>query len=181
MKPCIKCGAIDRMASGRCRPCTKAYKAAYHLANREKLIAKTAAWRKDNPERTQAQFVAYRAANRDKNKIQNAAWRKANMEKAKILNARWAKSNPQKANARANRHRASKLNATPLWANRFFIEEIYDLARLRTKATGLKWHVDHIVPLQSQIVCGLHIEHNLQVVPARHNLSKGNFYWPDMP
>ena len=61
------------------------------------------------------------------------------------------------------------------------IEEFYHLAQLRTKATGIVWHVDHIVPLQSPIVCGLHAETNLQVIPGVMNVGKGNRFWPDMP
>lgn len=73
------------------------------------------------------------------------------------------------------------MRATPSWANPFFIEEAYHLAKLRSEMTGFAWHVDHVVPLKSRIVCGLHVEHNLAVVPAPYNLSKGNRHWPDMP
>jgi hypothetical protein len=79
------------------------------------------------------------------------------------------------------RRYAAKLKATVLWANAFFIEEAYDLAAKRTVATGIRWHVDHIVPLVNRLVCGLHVEHNLRVVPASVNWSKNNRYWPDMP
>lgn len=63
---------------------------------------------------------------------------------------------------------------TPKWCNKFFIEEFYDLAQRRTASTGIKWEVDHIVPLKSDLVSGLHVEHNLQVVPASWNRSKSN-------
>jgi hypothetical protein len=73
------------------------------------------------------------------------------------------------------------LKATPAWANKFFITEAYHLAKLREKICGGKWHVDHIVPLKSAIVCGLHVENNLRVIPGAENSVKGNRHWPDMP
>lgn len=73
----------------------------------------------------------------------------------------------------ANR-RAAEKQAKPAWANDFFIEEAYRLAKLREKVCGGKWHVDHKIPLKHDLVCGLHVENNLQVIPASMNMSKGN-------
>jgi hypothetical protein len=75
---------------------------------------------------------------------------------------------------RANYLRA-KYRATPCWANRKHMIEIYKHA----KAIGK--HVDHIVPLNSPIVCGLHCEFNFQLVDKEYNYQKGNHHWPDMP
>lgn len=83
--------------------------------------------------------------------------------------------------ARVAKRKAAKIQATPAWSNDFFIGEIYELAKLRERMVGGRWHVDHIVPLQSVIVCGLHVESNLQVIPGPRNESKGNRHWPDMP
>ena len=72
-------------------------------------------------------------------------------------------------------YKARNAKATPLWATRWKIEFIYATARL----LGLT--VDHIVPLGHPLVCGLHVEHNLQLMPGRDNTAKGNQWWPDMP
>lgn len=108
-------------------------------------------------------------------------WRKKNKERLASYVRMWSRKNREKTNAWDARRRAVKLNAAVPWANKFFIREVYDLARLRTKVMGFKWHVDHIVPLQSSLVCGLHVEQNLQVIPGIYNSSKGNRVWPDMP
>ncbi len=63
---------------------------------------------------------------------------------------------------------------TPKWANRFFISEIYDLARRRTKVLGVPHEVDHVIPLRGKTVSGLHVETNLRVVPSAINRAKGN-------
>lgn len=59
--------------------------------------------------------------------------------------------------------------------------EAHDLAQRRTRIFGFEWHVDHIVPLQSDLVCGLHNEWNLAVITGSENSKKRNFYWPEMP
>ena len=53
--------------------------------------------------------------------------------------------------------------------------------RVGYETTEIKWEVDHIVPIKSKIVCGLHTEQNLRIVPRRVNRSKNNRYWPQMP
>jgi hypothetical protein len=55
--------------------------------------------------------------------------------------------------------------------DKFVIEEIYNLAKVRTEQIGFDWHVDHIKPLSKG---GLHKPTNLQVVPATWNLQKKN-------
>jgi hypothetical protein len=70
---------------------------------------------------------------------------------------------------RQNKRKALKLLATPSWANQSKIKEIY----LNCPAGH---HVDHIIPLKGKNVRGLHVENNLQYLPEKANLSKGNSF-----
>jgi hypothetical protein len=68
----------------------------------------------------------------------------------------------------------------PQWADRLAIRAFFDAARLMTRNTGTQYSVDHIVPVNHPLVCGLHVEHNLEVTTLLANLMKSNNYWPDM-
>lgn len=93
----------------------------------------------------------------------------------------WLKANPGVKRAKKAKRRAAKLRATPPWANPKAIREWYFAATVAERDTGYAWHVDHIVPLNSPLVCGLHWEGNLQLLPGALNIEKSNTYWPDMP
>ena len=81
---------------------------------------------------------------------------------------------PHKRRAIAAKRRATKLNATPIWANLENIKEFY------MEADYQQMHVDHIVPLINPKVCGLHWEGNLQLLTAADNLAKSNKLIPEM-
>ena len=80
----------------------------------------------------------------------------------------------------ATRRRTSIEQATPPWADQEKIRRIYEMRDIATEMTGIQHHVDHLVPLVSDRVCGLHVENNLQVSTATDNIAKGNRSWPDM-
>lgn len=72
--------------------------------------------------------------------------------------------------------RRSRIKSIP-WCDeltRFVFCEARALCKQREKETGFSWHVDHILPLNGEIVSGFHVFNNLQVIPAAVNLSKGN-------
>lgn len=81
----------------------------------------------------------------------------------------WRRSNLQKDANKSARRRASKLQRTPKWADLDKIQAIY----LSCKKGE---HVDHIIPLQGELVSGLHVWNNLRCIPATDNLKKGNKY-----
>lgn len=64
--------------------------------------------------------------------------------------------------------------ATPYWSEINLIRNVYEKAKWLETLTGLKYHVDHIVPLNSDFVCGLHVWSNLQILERSINESKGN-------
>lgn len=70
--------------------------------------------------------------------------------------------------ADAGRARLGTLHrATPPWADKEAIKKFY-------KERPKGFHVDHIIPLNGEHVCGLHVIENLQYLPAEENLRKGN-------
>ena len=85
---------------------------------------------------------------------------------------------PQRT-AIAGERRAAKLNATPSWltkADRLDIAAMYERAATLTAQTGEKHEVDHVVPLRSGVVCGLHVPWNLEVIKAYKNRAKSNSF-----
>lgn len=75
------------------------------------------------------------------------------------------------------KRRAARIQATPEWLTKNHlneIEELYKIAKIKEKIYNQKYHVDHIVPLLGEKVCGLHVPWNLQVLEARTNIMKGN-------
>ena len=70
----------------------------------------------------------------------------------------------------------------PPWAgelDRLAELEAADLCLRREAVTGFAWNLDHVVPLRSGSVCGLHVAANFAVIPAAVNNRKGNRTWPD--
>jgi hypothetical protein len=98
-------------------------------------------------------------------------------EVVKAKRATRRKANPELGAARTQKYNSAKNNRTPLWLGAdelWMISQAYELAALRTKLFGFAWHVDHVIPLRGELVSGLHVPHNLQVIPAWDNKSKSN-------
>jgi hypothetical protein len=148
----------------------------WKLKNPERVKSVESLWRQVNADYIREARREYLERNRDKILETYRVWRAKNCGQLKNKYAAWKKKNPAINRFHSNAYRAAKLKAKPNWANDFYISEAYDLSLLRSSVTGVKWVVDHIVPLKNKRVCGLHVEHNLQVITAKHNSSKSNRY-----
>lgn len=155
-----------------CKTCTSVSKKRWYARNAKKPEVPT--------EIKIAKKLECKRKYYDKNKIAiraaKALWRAKNKQKIKLENKSWRTSNVQKHNANTALYRARKIRATPIWADLFILQEAYDLAKLRERVCGGEWHVDHVVPLKSKLVCGLHCEFNVRVVTKEINLAKSNTF-----
>ncbi len=165
--------AYHREWSKKNRDKVAGYRAASKQARRE--------WKQKNKDRLLEYQREYRKKNRDRILALDKAWKERNAEHWKSLRRRHYDRHRFRYYSRSSAYRHRRKEVTPKWANKFFIEEIYALARLRTKYLGVEYHVDHIVPLKSKSVCGLHCEANLRIIPAIENNKKNNKTWPDKP
>lgn len=146
----------------------------YYERNREKRREYNRQWYKNNVEKQKEYSHNWYAENSSKAREYMRQWYLDNREQRR----NWCKQNPEKARANTSRRRARKKQATPPWANQDAINAIYAEAVRLEQETGIKHHVDHIYPLQSKYLCGLHVAENLQVIPESENLSKSNRTWP---
>lgn len=177
-KACTKCGLFKGRDAffkskrnidghqGACKVCMTAVAKIWQQANRDRVNAATKKWREANP---------------DKNALKSRRWRRKFPERHQESNERYRKAYPEKHAAKFAKRRAARLRATPFWADRRAIVAVYAEAARVSSETGVKHHVDHIVPLVSPLVCGLHAEANLQVLDNMTNRKKHNLVWPDMP
>ena len=163
-EPCVRGHIALRKAKGSCLDCmkedwaldndrrktkpkTEASKAAgkrYYERNKEAVIARAAARPSEEKRRLQKQY-----------KDQNIDATRAD------------------TSVRRRRHR----EATPAWLTpdeRLAMRQLYIQARKLTEITKTRYVVDHIVPLRSHEVCGLHVPWNLRVITQEENLKKSN-------
>lgn len=171
MKTCKRCGLNKQASAFRpdprysdglgswCIECHRARNSEWAKENRARLTLKAATWRSENTEK--AADIARKSSRKLKEKRAEYAYK-------------WTRDNREKRRASSAKRKAARLRATPRWADLNRIKAFY--------ANVPEGHdVDHIVPLVSPIVCGLHCEANLQYLPSSENQSKRNLRWPDMP
>lgn len=147
---------------GICKPCRSAANRAWNVANSDKVSTAMSIWRVENAEHVRLYGISRR------------------IEKPDVVAAsfdKWRKKNLPKRAAKQSERRARQMQATPPWLSAIEhaqIQEFYEISECISVQTGVRHHVDHIVPLQAEEARGLHVPWNLQVIPAGPNLSKKN-------
>lgn len=164
-----------------CKECYKAKDRANYKADPDKKNAAVATYRAQDPERWKAYQASHFQANKERLAPIRKKYRDSNKEKVKKGQDDWRKANPDRQRARIRNYQVKKRQATPVWADHEKINTFYAAAVAMEKETGYPWEVDHIVPIKSELVCGLHNQFNLNILPAFVNKSKSNRKWPDMP
>lgn len=176
MKTCTSCNLTKELDSfgkekngrfGRrsvCRHCRskneREYKKQYKANNRDSVREYNRWYHKENKD----QRISYMKSYRENNKDYFQNWRKTNYD---LCRAQLAK------------YRSKKAQATPKWLSKGDFDKIkavYTQARDCEVVSGESYQVDHIIPLNGEGICGLHVPWNLQVLPADINASKGNRY-----
>ena len=110
----------------------------------------------------------YRTENRDSCIAATKSWHERNKEYCKLRDKEYRVKNKDKIAASATARRA-KVKGASINLSKPYKAEI-DGLYLFAKLFG--GHVDHIVPLNNKIVCGLHVPWNMQVISPTENMSK---------
>jgi hypothetical protein len=142
-----------------CMDCAKIYLKEYYQNNKERLDLKN----RDYVEK-----------NREKVSDYKKDYDKENRERLNAQKRKWAVENKGYYAHKSAERRCYKLDATPPWSDLERIKTIYTACQKVTEMTKKEHHVDHIIPLKGENICGLHVWWNLRIVPAKINLSKGN-------
>jgi hypothetical protein len=173
MKTCIKCNQEKELSEfystkrnrdgldGRCKLCKNQYSRDQYFKTKDKRTIKIREWREANKERCREITLN---------------WNQNNSERYKAYQKKYYEENKAAYVAKLAKYRASKLQATPLWADLEQIKRVYKACAKISERTGVEHHVDHIIPLQGKNVCGLHVEKNLAIISAKANLEKSNTF-----
>jgi 5-methylcytosine-specific restriction endonuclease McrA len=151
----------------------------YYLANKKKILEANRNYALTHREEIAVYLKEYAVNNKEKIAQHKRDYFKRHPERVMAANRNWTKSNPGTVNAKTRAYQAAKLKRTPPWLTK---EHFKEIEQFYTEAKELQWlsdptdplEVDHIVPLQGNLISGLHVPWNLQILPKSLNASKSN-------
>jgi len=163
-KPCTRGHIALRKTKGSCIDCMKE---DWVIDNaRRKELPKSEAAKKAGRK--------YYERNRETVKARAAA---RPIEEKRTHKDNYKEANPELYKALTSVRKRRHRDATPSWVTaeqKLSMRQLYLQAQQLTKTTGERYVVDHIVPLISPDVCGLHVPWNLRVITQEANLKKSN-------
>ena len=177
---CVECHRITQARYRKENPeAVAATEARRYVKHRDKRVAKARKWQQAHPEKCREWASDWTSRNLDRARANNRTWRLANLGKVKADLKAWRAANPEHVRAKGlvyrNTRRAALLNRTPAWSDLKAIEEVYrDASEFRQ--AGIEVDVDHVIPLQGELVSGLHVPGNLRVLLSSVNRSKSNHF-----
>jgi hypothetical protein len=191
-KPCKHGHISERHLDASCVTCkqeehirNKARKAAYDKQYREKTKESRAEYQANYREKHKEELSEKRKEYRNQNKEKLAArdknYHQLNRDKALQQRKEHYQQNKEDYLERVAKRRAIKLQATPGWYDSRAVKKLIVQSRKLSELKNIQHNVDHIVPLNSDFVCGLHWHGNMQILTQAENFSKSNRRWPDMP
>lgn len=166
MKTCTRCGEIKPYNQfyvqsvnskdgyqSHCKPCDNQRKKNWIILNPEK--------------------AKKHAKISEQNRLNNPKRRAYRTQLKKLPHVKAAR------NADYAKRRAAKLKRTPAWLTKHdykVIKGFYLVAQMLSKVNNEAWHVDHDIPLQAELVSGLHVPSNLVLMRGIENETKRNMY-----
>jgi hypothetical protein len=179
-KACSCCGKVKEVSSftksrstkdgysSNCKDCQKVYFCEYNKNNKGR--------KKDYDK---SRYLEKREEIRKKSK----EYYIENREKIIKKQRDWASKNTPMVRRQSSEKRARKRNSMPPWLNESHKKEISNmhlLAKALERETGKVFHVDHIIPLKHNKMCGLHVPWNLRVITEGENMAKNNKFCPEL-
>lgn len=163
-QPCVRGHIALRKTKGSCVECMKE---DWAIDNKKRS-------EKPKSEAGKAAGRRYYEKNKDAVKARANARPKSEVTQYKH---RHKERNPEYYKALTSVRKRRHRDATPKWITKeqkLDMRKLYLQAMELTKITNERYVVDHIIPLISEEICGLHVPWNLRVITQEENLKKSN-------
>lgn len=166
------CGRDSRNA---CNDCKRKwtlenpdYAKEYHLEHRDELLAKQKEYRNENKEIIAVKEKEWRDTHKEQKAERDKLYYEKNKEHLLTLMKEWAKTHRDITRALKIKSQTNRNLRVVAWTDWNKIKEVYSNQPDNTE-------VDHYIPLQGDLVSGLHVSWNLQYLDPINNHSKHNY------